>query len=141
MFVLDTDHLSFLDRPDSTEAQRIRRRMVQGSAQGIVTTIVSYEEHTRGWLAYVAKAKSLAQLVDAYRRLEDHLTVYRTMPVLAFEERAAIRFQDLKRAKIGVGTIDLRIAAVVLVHDATLVSRNAVDFERIPELRVEDWTV
>jgi tRNA(fMet)-specific endonuclease VapC len=62
------------------------------------------------------------------------------MPVLPFEERAAIHFQDLKRAKIGVGTIDLRIAAVVLVHDATLVSRNAIDFERIPGLRVEDWT-
>jgi tRNA(fMet)-specific endonuclease VapC len=140
MFVLDTDHMTFLDRPDSTEGVRIRQRMEQARLQGVVSTVVSYEEQTRGWLAYAARAKSLAQVVDAYRRLEGHVTVYRSMPLLGFDEAAAIRFQDLKRANIRVGTLDLRIASIVLANDATLVSRNRRDFERVPGLRIEDWT-
>jgi tRNA(fMet)-specific endonuclease VapC len=40
-----------------------------------------------------------------------------------------------------VGTKDLQISAIVLAHDATLLSRNLVDFRKVPGLRVEDWTV
>jgi tRNA(fMet)-specific endonuclease VapC len=42
--------------------------------------------------------------------------------------------------KIRIGTMDLRIAAIALTHGATLLSRNLVDFKRVPELEVEDWT-
>jgi tRNA(fMet)-specific endonuclease VapC len=36
---------------------------------------------------------------------------------------------------------DLRIAAVTLEHGGILVSRNLRDFQRVPGLQVEDWTV
>lgn len=36
--------------------------------------------------------------------------------------------------------MDLKIAAIVLSRDETLLSRNLVDFGKIPELKVEDWT-
>jgi len=140
MFVLDTDHMSFLDRPDSSEAIRIRQHMEQMRWQGIVSTVVSYDEQSRGWLAYAAKARSISQVVEAYRRLERHLTVYRSMPILGFDE-AAVRFQELKRANIKIGTMDLRIASIVLAHDATLISRNLRDFGRVRGLKVEDWTI
>ena len=38
-----------------------------------------------------------------------------------------------------IGTQDLKIAAIVLEQDALLLSRNTVDFERVPGLRVESW--
>ena len=41
----------------------------------------------------------------------------------------------------GIGTIDLKIAAIVLANDATLLRRNLSDFRKVPGLKVEDWTL
>jgi predicted nucleic acid-binding protein len=37
--------------------------------------------------------------------------------------------------------MDLRIASVALVSNATLLTRNLRDFRHVPDLAVEDWTV
>ena len=39
-----------------------------------------------------------------------------------------------------IGPMDLRIASIVLANDMVLLTRNTVDFERIPGLRFEDWS-
>jgi len=33
-------------------------------------TVITLEEQMRGWLAQIARARSLAQQIEAYRRLE-----------------------------------------------------------------------
>ncbi len=37
--------------------------------------------------------------------------------------------------------MDLKIAAIVLTHDATLLSKNLSDFRKVPGLKVADWTL
>jgi tRNA(fMet)-specific endonuclease VapC len=69
-----------------------------------------------------------------------HLDNYRRIPVLAFDEAAAVVFQRLRRTHLQIGTMDLKIAAIVLSRDATLLSRNLIDFCQVPGLRVENWT-
>jgi tRNA(fMet)-specific endonuclease VapC len=103
-------------------------------------TIVSYEEQVRGWLACVAASRSTVDLVEAYRELRRQLQNYCTWKVLPFTEIAATKYQELRNKKLRVGSMDLRIAALALVHDATLLSRNLIDFRRVPDLKVEDWT-
>jgi tRNA(fMet)-specific endonuclease VapC len=61
------------------------------------------------------------------------------MEVVDFDEAAAVRFQALKKSKVRVGTMDLRIAAIALVHDATVVTGNLSDFRRVPGLKVLHW--
>ena len=43
------------------------------------------------------------------------------------------------RVHIRIGTQDLKIAAIVVEHGALLLSRNTIDFERVPGLQVESW--
>jgi tRNA(fMet)-specific endonuclease VapC len=114
---------------------------VQLAPSDKATTIVTYEEQIRGWLAYLAKARALDQQIDGYGKLRRHLDCYRQIRVLDFDRAAADQFQRLTRARLRVGTMDLKIAAIVLAHDATLLSRNLRDFRKIDGLKVEDWTL
>jgi tRNA(fMet)-specific endonuclease VapC len=138
MLVLDTDHVSLLEWASGAEYRRLKQRL-ETVEEEVVTTIVSCEEQTRGWLAYGSRTRSLEQQIEAYRRLHRHLDVYGTIIVLDFDESSAAEFQRLARRRIRIGTLDLRIAAIVLARDATLLSRNLADFRQVPGLNVEDW--
>ncbi len=140
MFVLDSDHLSLIDRAESVAGEFIRRRMEQIGLSDFATTIANFDEQTRGWMAYVARARGNAELIEAYGRLAKHLRLYCSTRILSFDEAAAVQFQALRNAKLRIGTMDLRIAAIMLAHDATLLTRNLLDFQRVPGLKVEDWT-
>jgi tRNA(fMet)-specific endonuclease VapC len=139
MFVLDTDHVSLLERAGSVEANRLRRRLEQVPVEERATTIVSFEEQTRGWMSYLAKARSLAQQIEAYRRLKRQLDSYCAMMVLDFDETAASEFQRLFKLRLRIGTMDLKIAAIALARHATLLTRNQRDFRNVPGLASEDW--
>jgi hypothetical protein len=94
----------------------------------------------RKWMAYIARLRSVTQQVETYRRLHRQLGNYCRIAVLTFDAPAAVRFQQLRRARLRIETMDLKIAAIVLSHEATLLSRNLADFGQVPDLRVEDWT-
>lgn len=139
MLILDTDHVSLLEW-GSKSSSILRERLADVAPEQIATTIISYEEQVRGWMAYIARARSIPQQLQAYQRLSRHLDNYRQIPVVEFDETAMEAFQRLWRARIRIGTMDLKIAAIVLSRGATLLSRNLVDFGKVPNLCVEDWT-
>lgn len=140
MVILDTDHMSVLERREQPAVDHLLNRLAELSASDVATTVISYEEQMRGWMAYLAQARSMAQQITAYGRLLSHLDNYHRVPVLGFDEAAATEFQRLRRRHRRIGTMDLKIAAIVLSHEATLLSRNLGDFGDIPNLQVEDWT-
>ena len=140
MVILDTDHLSVLERREQPAVGYLLRRLAEVSPLEVMTTVISYEEQMRGWMAYIARARSMAQQITAYGRLLSHLESYRGIPVLGFDEAAASQFQRLRRRHRRMGTMDLKIAAIVLSRNEILLSRNLGDFGQIPNLQVEDWT-
>ena len=140
MVLLDTDHMTILER-ESPEAERLKARLATVPLDDIGTTIISYEEQTRGWLAYMARVRTEAVRIEAYRRLKRHIEMYCKIPAIDYDEKAATVFERLKRARIRIGTKDLQIAAIALANDALLLSRNLADFGKVPSLRVEDWSV
>jgi tRNA(fMet)-specific endonuclease VapC len=81
MLLLDTDHMSLLEW-GTDSAAGLRERLADRDVREVATTIVNYEEQIRGWMAYIAAARSLPAQVEAYRRLRTHLDNYRQIPVL-----------------------------------------------------------
>lgn len=140
MLVLDTDHLSLLQWRAGTDARRLRSRLRDVDPREVVSTIISFEEQMRGWLAQLAKARTMTQTVAAYDHLSRHVRTFREIPLLEFDERAAAEFQRLRKSHPRLGAMDLKIAAIVLVHGATLLTRNLGHFGEIDGLHAEDWT-
>ena len=140
MYILDTDHLSILGRANSAEAQRLRFRLAGLKPEERITTIITFEEQMRGWMSHLARTRVLTQQVEAYERLKEFLDRYLKLTVLKFDAAAATEFERLKQSRIRIGTMDLKIAAIALSHDATVLTRNIKDFSRVPGVRVEDWS-
>ncbi len=139
MYVLDTDHLSVLDR-GGVKAQRLLRKLADVDPTQVTTSIISYEEQTRGWLSYIAKAQTIEQEIEAYKQLKRQLTNYCAIVVLEFSDEAAREFQRLKKLYPRLGRMDLKIASVALVHQAIVLTRNIGDFGQIVDLSIDDWT-
>jgi tRNA(fMet)-specific endonuclease VapC len=72
-------------------------------------------------------------------RLGQLFNVLGDWEIVPFDERAAARFAGLRKQRIRIGTMDLKIASIALVHDALLVTANLSDFSLVPELRCENW--
>jgi tRNA(fMet)-specific endonuclease VapC len=139
VFVLDTDHLTILQRnPGSTLAKRIAER----GDEHFYISIVSFHEQTVGWHGYLTKATSARRAADiahGYTMLQRILRDYSEMQVLSFTEADIQCFDPLRAQSVRIGTIDLRIAATALRHGFTLLSSNLSDFHKVPGLKVEDW--
>lgn len=137
LYILDTDHVSLAQRGHS----RITARIAATLPEHLAVSIVTVQEQLQGRLAQVQHAGDVAAAVWAYRKLHETLTFYLTISVIDFDERAAALWDTLRQRKIRIGTLDLRIAAIALSANATLVTRNRQDFEHVPGLAIEDWSV
>ena len=137
MLVLDTDHLTHID--SGSEAGAALKQLLEASHDEPATTIVSVEEQLRGWLSQIKSAKSAHQLIEPYRRRQVRIRFFAGWQVLPFDGAAATQLERLRLLRLRIGTMDLRIASIALAYGATLLSRNLADFQRVPELSVEDW--
>jgi tRNA(fMet)-specific endonuclease VapC len=141
MIILDTDCLTLVQRAEGEEYARLAARLDEaGKTQPICVTIISFEEQMRGWMAYIARQRSPARQVGAYHHLNLLLEDFGGRQVLEFDDAARQVFEDLTRAKVRIGTMDLKIAAIALSGGAKLISRNLRDYRQVPGLVVEDWT-
>jgi tRNA(fMet)-specific endonuclease VapC len=137
MLVLDTDHLVELDRGSSQGAAL--QRKLEDAGDEVATTIISAEEQFRGWLAQLHRQRDPHEQIATYQRLQRRIAFFAAWHVLPWDTNAADILQGLRRQRVRIGTMDLKIASIVLAYDATLLSRNLRDFQQVPNLRVEDW--
>ncbi len=137
MITLDTDHLSVLQHRDNPRALAVRERLGQlPLTTDVATTIISFEEQTRGWLRMIRRFHDGQEQVQYYERLFGLIEFYGNWTVLPFDVAAAAKFDALRKAGVRISTMDLKIAAIVLVNDGTLLSSNHRDFEKVPKLHV-----
>jgi tRNA(fMet)-specific endonuclease VapC len=142
VFLLDTNHLSILQRRTEPEFSRIDARMQRHPVAHFHVSLVSFHEQLLGCHAYVNAAKSEAGVVRGYEMLQRMLVSFATYEVIPFDAPAAAVFRELRHdsAARRVGTMDLRIAATAIARGLVVLTTNTVDFERIPGVPFEDWT-
>lgn len=140
MILIDTDHATFFKYPESDRGARfISRLKALPQTETLGVSIVTVEERMRGWLAAIAKERSAARQVTGYRELANLFDFYQEFEIAPFDTSAATAFDDLKRQRLRIGTMDLKIAATALTQNALLLSCNLSDFKKVPGLRVENW--
>ena len=135
--ILDTDHVSLLERKDTLVVDKFSRLAVGETA----ITIITWEEQVRGRLNVIRQATSSEQRILAYTRLLATISFLQNFPIINFDAMADNYYLQLQAQKIRVGTQDLRIASIALSCSAVVVTRNHRDFGKVPNLMLEDWTV
>lgn len=133
-YILDTDHVTLHQR----NALQVITKIKSVPPQEIATTAITLEEQTRGRLAQLRNRK--ADLALAYTQLCKTTAYFCGLNILLFDTEAQRIFNQLRKTGVRIGTLDLRIAAIVLSYNATLVTRNQKDFQQVPALQIEDWS-
>ena len=139
MILLDTDHLTILRYPENPRYAALTARMYESMDEDFTTTVVNVEEQTRGWLSYINAKREILDQIEGYERLAELFEFFADWEIARLDERAAEEFGRLREQGIRIGTMDLKIASIALVQDATLLTANLRDFQKVPGLRVENW--
>ena len=139
MILLDTDHLTVLMYPENPQCSRLTVRLAASSDQNIATTIVNAEEQMRGWLAEINRLRTVHQQIPAYDRLLKLFDFLDGFSLIPFDVQAAAEFERLRKAKVRIGSMDLKIACIALVHNAILLTANQRDFGQVTNLQVQNW--
>jgi tRNA(fMet)-specific endonuclease VapC len=139
-YLLDTDHISFLQRRAAPEHAFLMARMAQHPLADFAFSVVSFHEQALGAHTYVARARTTAELIRGYSLLSEILHGFLNAPVLPFDVAAGAALEGLRAQRVRLAAMDMRISAIALSQRLILLTRNVRDFEKVPGLRTEDWT-
>lgn len=132
MFLFDTDTLSQVLKRAPSPALLARLATVPPEEQ--FTSAITVGEMVYG----AHRSPSRDHLL---RQLEER--VWPNVRVLPFDRLAAETYgrlrAELERAGTPLSEPDLRIAAIALTHDLTVVTGNVRHFARVPGLQIENW--
>jgi tRNA(fMet)-specific endonuclease VapC len=138
--IFDTQHVAQLQRVGSRDAARLEVRMQVADVR--ITVITPYEQ-LRDALGRINSAPSPEAQVPRFellRRLINHYATYWSGRILAFDDRAAEVYLSFDQRLIrSIGSRDARIGAIALVHNATVLTANTSNFQKVPGLSVADW--
>ena len=130
--MLDTNTLIYLIKHKPPEVAQRVNALPEGDQ--LCMSFFTFAELLKGAAGSVRRA-------DVLRRLD---ALQRQVPVLygvgrPLCEHYAEQFARLKTAGTPIGANDLWIASHALAEDATLVTNNLREFERVAGLRLDNW--
>ena len=132
-YLLDTNAVIALLKDEPAVFRKRLRRAVSKGAEVGVSSIVLYEL----WYGVARSGRR--------RENGERLRVFLSGGIAAhpFTEKDAATAGNLRAtleaAGTPIGPYDLLIAAQALRRDATLVTANAAEFARVPDLRWQNW--
>lgn len=138
MYILDTDVLSLMFRFPGQQPH-LERKVKATPYEHIYITAISIDEAVQG--AYILRDNRKNPL-GCYDLLAKIPKYYGQFQALTYDERAMKIFNQFSAAiKQAAGSVnDRKIAAIALVHDYTVITRNVNDF-RPTGVKCENWTL
>lgn len=139
-YLLDTDHISFLQQRSRSEFAILATHIARHQPTDFAFSIISFHEQVMGAHTFITRSQTPADTVRGYILLREIIQGFSTATILPFDTGAATVFEGLRSQRVRIATMDLRIAAIALSRDLILLTRNISDFSRVPGLVTEDWT-
>jgi tRNA(fMet)-specific endonuclease VapC len=134
LWILDTNHVTYLQH----EHPNVVNRLASVTQEDVAITVVTAEEMIRGWLKLMNVQSE--RCIKAYEEFKNVLVYLETVNILDFDRKAYETYIELRK-QVKIGTKDLQIAAIALSLDGTVVTCNQKDFCKVPNLKIEDWTL
>lgn len=140
-YLLDTDHLSILQRQAGQDYTNLSTRMARYPLSDFAVSTVTFHEQMLGSHTYINRARNLDDVVKGYEMMARLISDFKVLPLVSFDGGAAITFDQLQSQQTQLAKMDARIAAIALFHELILLTRNHRDFGKVSGLLIEDWTV
>lgn len=140
LWILDTDTTSLLLRGNPNVS-----RQVKSVGADVAISIVTAQELFNGWVVRINNAKNGDELIQLYAKFSRIIDLCKKVPVLPFDRNAAIELKSLLQSQSALAKQrlqkDMRIAAIALANNATIVTCNYRDFSIVPGLSIVDWSI
>ena len=132
IYFLDTNIVSYAL---NDTFPKVKERILQTPVRSIVISSIVLSEIEYGY----KKSKKYKELSTI---CGDFLSEFKVVP---YDFQSAVVYGEIRSylEKCGnlIGAMDMLIAAQVISNDGILVTHNIKDFNRIPNLNIEDWCV
>ena len=140
LWILDTDITSLLFTRHPIVSQR-----VIAAGQDVALSIITVQEIFNGWVSRINATDKPDELIYRYGRLERMIALFKKVPILGFDQTAVAQIDRIISINPNLGKKrvqkDMRIAAIALANNAILVTRNTRDFQPVPDLAIENWSI
>ena len=134
MYMLDTNMIIYLLKNKPVEvAERVN---ALSSDDAMCMSFITYAELLKGAERSVRKVQVLKQIKQLTQSIPVQFEINAGLC-----QHYATHFIRLKEAGTQIGANDLWIACHALAADATLVTNNEREFERVTKLRIENWSI
>lgn len=140
-YLLDTDHLSILQRQAGQDYINLSTRMADYPLSDFAVSTVTFHEQMLGCHAYINRARNLDDIVKGYAMMARLVSDFKILPLVSFDAGAATTFDQLQSQRIQLAKMDARIASIAQFRGLILLTRNHRDFGKVRGLLIEDWTV
>lgn len=139
-YLLDTDHLSILQRQAGQDYTNLSTRLAHYPLSDFAVSTVTFHEQMLGSHTYINRARHINDIVKGYEMMTRLVRDFKVLPLVSFDASAATVLSQLQSQRIQLGKMDARIAAIALSCGLVLLTRNHRDFRKVTGLVVEDWT-
>lgn len=146
MYLLDTNHCSFLIEGESKVINHFRQRseVTIATSAIVVGELRFMAQNSQQKTANLMKIKAFLQRIDVYSIDNQTAEIYgdfKSEIIKQFGPKEKRKRQTTKLTEIGISENDLWIAATALRHSLIIVSCDS-DFERMRQVRefsLENW--